>query len=387
MGEQSILSEDDNNFYARVRNEEKWNRFAQEIDRIGESIKTSVGSEDFAHFKKLGRWGRISTLLGYMTAWIIPNPISAFLISQGNYARWSLTLHPVSHGAMDQVPNIPDNYTSKKFARGARRLFDWLDWITPENWNIEHNQMHHYHLGTSQDPDIVWRNTKFIREMKVPVQIRYSISLLVVCFWKPFYYAPNTMIESRFHKGTSDSNKITSGTWSLATSEGRELWLTCMLPYFLFRFVFLPLLFLPIGKTAVAAVLINSVLAELMTNIHSFATIGPNHTGDDIYTYSDAAKGRGDFYLRQIIGTMNYPAGSDLTDFLYGGMNYQIEHHLWPKASLYQCKKVRPELQALCKKYDVPYNESHFFPRFVKTVKTMAGACEVLEAHTSIDGF
>ena len=38
-----------------------------------------VGPEDLAHLLKLERWGRICTGLGYATAWIAPNPISAFL--------------------------------------------------------------------------------------------------------------------------------------------------------------------------------------------------------------------------------------------------------------------------------------------------------------------
>jgi len=52
----------------------------------------------------------------------------------------------------------------------------------------------------------------------------------------------------------------------------------------------IPILFIPVGIVtslggAIAAtnVLINSLLAELMTNIHTFLVIGTNHVGDDIY--------------------------------------------------------------------------------------------------------
>ncbi|MES3037718.1 MAG: fatty acid desaturase [Bdellovibrionota bacterium] len=357
----------------------KWVAFAEEVDEIGRNIKRSTGAKDFAHLKKMERWGRLASFIGYATAWIIPNPISALLISQGNYTRWALIFHTVSHGALDRVPNIPARYTSKGFAKGGRRFLDWFDWITPQSWHDEHNKMHHCFLGTESDPDVVVRNTAFLRENNIPMALRYVLSAVIACIWKPFYYAPNTLAESRFRRGLSKTNKLGSHTWSPFTAEGKELWLSCMLPYALTRFVVLPAMFLPLGKTAALCVLINSVLAEIFTNLYSFATIAPNHTGDDVYTFTNLAKGRADFYLRQIVGTINFPAGNDVVDFFYGGMNYQIEHHLWPEASLYQCKRARPLLKQLCAKYEIPYQEFPILPRVLKTIKLMTGAAAPLE--------
>jgi fatty acid desaturase len=348
--------------------------FVEDIDKIGEDIKSSLGWQDYRQLRKFERWGRLCTFFGYATAWLIPNPISAYLISQGNYARWSLIFHQVSHGAMDRIANVPARYTSKQFARKSRRTFDWLDWITPHNWHIEHNQLHHYHLGSDQDPDVVARNAKFIRDLRAPLFFRYALAALVAAIWKPFYYAPNTMMEARYQSGRSETNQISWRSWSPSTAEGRELWLTSLLPYGSCRFVFIPLLFYPLGLHASLSVLANSVLAEVLTNLHSFLTIGPNHTGDDIYIFKNSSKSRADFYLRQILGTVNFPAGSDVVDFLYGGMNYQVEHHLWPNASIYQYKRVRPQLIELCRRHGITYLESSWLARVKKTFQLMAGA-------------
>ncbi|MGZ3727980.1 MAG: fatty acid desaturase family protein [Bdellovibrionota bacterium] len=358
---------------------DQWKRFAHEINEIGREIRTSSGAEDFRQLRKMERWGRIASVLGYATAWILPNPASAFLISLGNFTRWALVFHPISHGALDRTEDVPKRYTSEGFAQGARRFIDWFDWITPNNWHHEHNKLHHYFLGTEKDPDIVGRNSAFIRNLRWPLAARYALSMLIACIWKPFYYAPNTLAEARHWRGDSTTNRICADNWNPLKPLGRELWLTCLLPYAIARFVVIPCLFLPLGRWAAISVLANSMFAEVFTNLHSFATIAPNHTGDDVATFSEPAKGRADHYLRQILGTVNFPAAGDLGDFLYGGMNYQIEHHLWPEASLLQCQRARPRLKEICARYDVNYREVPLLPRLWLTIRMMAGSCPMLE--------
>ena len=46
----------------------------------------------------------------------------------------------------------------------VRRVKDWLDWMLVEAWNMEHNQLHHYHLGELEDPDLVEHNMTLMRE-------------------------------------------------------------------------------------------------------------------------------------------------------------------------------------------------------------------------------
>ena len=356
-----------------------WASFVEEIDELGKSIRQSDGIEDFRQFRKMEFWGRCASLLGYATAWIAPNPVSALLISHGNFARWSLVLHPVSHGAFDRSRAVPSRYKSHRFAHGLRRFLDWFDWITPESWSEEHNHLHHYYLGSPKDPDVVGRNAAMIRELRAPAAIRYLLAIILACVWKPTYYAVNTLAESRHQSGLLPSNRLGWNNWSPMTAEGRELWTRCLLPYATFRFVLVPALFLPLGQAAALNVLMNSIIAELLTNLYSFIMIGPNHTGDDLYTFAHASQGKADHYLRQIIGTVNYPSGGDVNDFIYGGMNYQIEHHLWPAASIFQYRRVRPKLREICARYQIPYHEAPVSLRFLKTLKILAGTSQQLE--------
>ena len=93
-----------------------------------------------------------------------------------------------------------------------------------------------------------------------------------------------------------------------------------------------------------------------------------------MYTFDDAVKPKtGSFYVRQIIGSVNYAAGTDPIDFSHGWLNYQIEHHVWPDLSMLQYQRGAPRLKAICEKHGVPYVQENVFERTRKTIDIMIG--------------
>ncbi len=144
-----------------------------------------------------------------------------------------------------------------------------------------------------------------------------------------------------------------------------------------------PLLFLPIGQWAAISVLINVLLAEVFTNIHTFLTIVPSHAASDLYRFENPTSNRDEFYVRQIVGTSNYRCGGDFNDFMHGWLNYQIEHHLWPDLSMRQYQLVQPRVRAVCEKYGLPYVQESLWKRFVKLWKILLGVESMRIGHTS----
>ncbi len=360
--------------YAKIDQQQ----LATDIDLIKQSMGQAT-TEDFQHLKKVERWGRAAAILGYLMASAFPfNILGALLISMGNISRWANVAHPVLHGAYDKVPNIPKRYTSKGFAQGRRRYIDWLDWIEPVAWDFEHNKKHHFNLGEEEDPDNVEINLKWLRESNMPMWVRYSIVISFACIWKIAYYAPQTVKiqanrERRQRGEVQYDTFIRLGAWSPFSPDGFRLWTQGYLPYIAFRFVLMPLLFLPLGVDAAFNVLMASLLAEVFTNLHSFFIILPNHSGEDIYRFNEPSKSRGEFYLRQIIGTVNYNSGTDRIDFLHGWLNYQIEHHLFPAIPLNHYQKMQPIVKEICKKHQLPYRQESVFKRAWMTIELMVG--------------
>ncbi len=67
--------------------------------------------------------------------------------------------------------------------------------------------------------------------------------------------------------------------------------------------------------------------------------------------------GRLDFFREQVVTSRNV-AAHPLTDFWYGGLNYQIEHHLFPTMPRCNLRKARPIVAAFCREHGVTYHET-----------------------------
>jgi fatty acid desaturase len=351
--------------------------FSADIETLREQVYSELSVEDYHHLRKIEFFGRFSTLLGYGSAWYIWNPFSAFLVSLGQFTRW-LLMHHISHRGYDAVPGMPIRYTSKVFAQGWRRFIDWFDWIHPKAWDYEHNQLHHYNTGELHDPDLVERHTEFLRAMRIPRFFKYLLLMFAAVTWKYTYYAPNTM--SVIHPKTGRRTRkehiafITiRNIFDIRNPHVRRLWMVCYLPYFTWRFLFLPALFFPLGKVAVWNVLITSLLAECITNLHSFLVIAPNHSADDLCRFDFHYANKEEFYLTQVFGSTNYTCGTELVDYLSIYLNYQIEHHLFPDLPMRKYREIQPQVKRICAKYGVPYRQEAVFKRVRRLLNVCIG--------------
>lgn len=350
--------------------------FAKDITELGKEVRETLGDDDIKHLKKVIRRNRIFTFLGYATAWICPNPISAYFISQGIFGRWLIT-HHVSHGGYDRVPNMPKRYTSKVFAQGWRRYIDWFDWIIPEAWHAEHDVLHHQNTSEEKDPDVVEDHALFLRELPLPGLLKYIAVAFISVSWKIVYYAPNTLRAMEEDGRNQASSNIFRLVWDNGfnpfSKRVWKLWLQCYLPYFLVAFVIIPAVFLVIGPWAAFSVLVNRLFAELITNFHSFLVIAPNHSGDDLYRFDHHFKGKGEYCVNQVISSCNYHTGTEWGDYLQIWLNYQIEHHLYPALPMLAYRRIQPRVKALCEKHHVPYVQESVFKRFRKMVDIIVG--------------
>ena len=277
--------------------------FVRELRALEAEAVASLGPDDLAHMKKLERWGRWCTAAGYATAWAFPNPLSMALLSTGSMARWAIVAHHVLHKGMDRVPEAPERLTSRGFAAGRRRLVDWFDWFIPEAWHHEHDVLHHGHTNEEHDPDLVELNVEAIRDANIPRALKLAAVAAYACTWKLSYYAPHTLqvLQRKRRRRAAKTGTLTDdargperyvSAYDPRTADGRELWKRSILPYGLARFVALPALFAPLGPLAVASVALNSLGAELLTNIHTFVIIAPNHAGEDLHRFTGRPRDR-----------------------------------------------------------------------------------------------
>lgn len=114
-------------------------------------------------------------------------------------------------------------------------------------------------------------------------------------------------------------------------------------------FVALPMFYFP-----VADVLAFTLLRWALFGYAMFAMLAPAHwPAAAIFRGTEAAK-QDAFPRRQLESTLNFRAGR-LGSFFCSGLDYQIEHHLFPKVSHVHHRKLKPLVQAYCAKHGLPH--------------------------------
>ncbi len=64
-----------------------------------------------------------------------------------------------------------------------------------------------------------------------------------------------------------------------------------------------------------------------------------------------------DFLHRQVLTSRNVLA-HPVTDFWYGGLNYQIEHHLFPRLPRNKLREAQPIIREFCRDHSISYHET-----------------------------
>ena len=92
---------------------------------------------------------------------------------------------------------------------------------------------------------------------------------------------------------------------------------------------------------------------QLLLGLYMGSVFAPNHKGMPTFSREDKI----DFLRRQVLTSRNV-VGNPVADFWYGGLNYQIEHHLFPSMPRNKLKMAQPIVRAFCEERSVPYAES-----------------------------
>ncbi len=87
--------------------------------------------------------------------------------------------------------------------------------------------------------------------------------------------------------------------------------------------------------------------------VYMGASFAPNHKGMPIVP----ANSRIDFLRRQVLMSRNIRGGR-FTDFFMGGLNYQIEHHLFPSMPRPSLRNAQPIVKEFCDSRKISYTET-----------------------------
>ena len=98
------------------------------------------------------------------------------------------------------------------------------------------------------------------------------------------------------------------------------------------------------------------VVHRALAGFHMGAVFAPNHKGMPVLEPGAKLD-----YLRQQVLTARDVMPNPVIDYAYGGLNYQIEHHLFPNMPRNRLKDAREVVKAFCLERGIPYHETGFW--------------------------
>jgi fatty acid desaturase len=215
-------------------------------------------------------------------------------------------------------------------------------------WVPKHNAHHSNPNHEDLDPDISITAVAFTTD-----QARAKSGLVrLIARYQAWLFFPLLLLEAA-HLHLASSKAILRGSGRANTVEG--LLLVAHLAGYVTALV---LVLTP--AQAVAFIVVQQGLFGLYLG----CAFAPNHKGMPTLTDADQL----DFLRRQVLTSRNV-AGSRLVDLVLGGLNYQIEHHLFPNMPRPNLRRAQPLVRAFCQQHGLPYTQASLFGSYAEAVR------------------
>ena len=210
--------------------------------------------------------------------------------------------------------------------------------LSPSWWLDKHNNHHVNPNDVDLDLDINLPVIAFSREQAVA---KRGLARLIVKY-QAFLFFPLLLIEAL-------SIRADSAQFILRGRNVKYRWAESLAILGHFAIYFWLVFQLMSPMSALVFVLTHQALI----GVYMGSVFAPNHKGMLLVDRSTKM----DFLRRQVLTSRNI-RGNPFVDFLYGGLNYQIEHHLFPTIPRNKLASVRPIVRRYCRERNVPYHET-----------------------------
>ena len=98
------------------------------------------------------------------------------------------------------------------------------------------------------------------------------------------------------------------------------------------------------------------VVHRALAGFHMGSVFAPNHKGMPVLDENSELD-----YLRLQVLTARDVRPNPVIDYMYGGLNYQIEHHLFPNMPQNRFKDAQEVVREFCRDRGIPYHETGFW--------------------------
>jgi len=293
--------------------------------------------------------GVISSFLPVLIMWI--------LMGFGMAGIGFSIMHDANHGSYSK----------------SKRINNWLGYLIHfiggfrENWKIQHNILHHSFTNIEgYDEDIKFNMMRFSPTQKRRFMHRFQI------VYAPFFYGFMTMywlFTKDFQQLINYNKKNLLAGQGLTLNKG--LWLIIFNKvWYAVLMLILPLLLidLPWWQILIGFFIMHYICGLTLAFVFQSAHVIED---TDFYIPDENNSVENNWAIHQMKTTANFARNSVLFSWFIGGLNFQIEHHLFPNICNVHYRKISKIVKKTAEEFNVPYHQHKTFIGALKSHFTL----------------
>jgi len=347
------------NFYAQLRQEVEAYFQNNNIEKHGNRAlytKTAILLFLFVAF--------YVTLVFFTPVWYIAIPLAMLYGMNLAFIGFNI-MHDACHESYSKNPKV--NY----FFGLSMNLLGSNAFI----WKTKHNTVHHTYTNIDGvDDDILkipifrWAKTQPLKKAH-KFQHIYAFFLYMLA---PILWVFVTDFVKYFQRsvGPVPLPKVTN-------QEKVIFWISTL--FYVLFYIAIPLMFVDLVPFLIGYFVMNAVFGLTLSLVFQLAHVVENTHFYEANNEQHHADIKDEWAVQQLKTTTNFATNNKLISWCLGGLNFQVEHHLFTRISHIHYPAVNKIVMNVCKDLDIPYNtyptmwqafKSHM--RYVKHLGTVA---------------
>ena len=263
--------------------------------------------------------------------------------------------HDAGHGAVS-----PKKYMNHIF---GHLCFTVINGLGMNYWQSSHNAHHKHCQNPEADPDMISDTIISLTEAHVYRKKGFEKYILP---YQAYYFWLVTLLYT--HKLRIQSinylfSNFKSGKADLLQILHYVIWLG--IPVYVFGAEW-------------SVVLVSYLTANAIMGLVLIGVFSINHLGMPVIGKNDGLS-----FLQHQVETSRNINNHPFFDFFFGGLNHQIEHHLFPAIPSFRLRKGRAITKQFCQTLGLNYHEEKYIPALVSVTRHISRIADLEKAEAS----
>lgn len=218
-------------------------------------------------------------------------------------------------------------------------------------WRQKHNIIHHTYTNIDgMDDDIA--KSPFLR--MCTSQKHFKLHRLQYLYSLPLYSFMSIWIFitdfSKYFEKRIQSSKLQK----MNIREHFVFWLTKAL--YIFLFIAFPIILKGVGPALMGFAIMHAILGLTLAIVFQLAHVVEITHFTEVNDEHSVLEVEDAWAIHQVVTTADFAPGNKIISWFTGGLNFQVEHHLFPRISHVHYPAIRKIVQDTCKRFSVQYN-------------------------------